>query len=266
MMTAIWNHCLGFMATILLRIDAAAEPVLKNDGLLIVIALTALILGPLLTFANLKLRARASEELLDSLEHSHGYYGILSRLFYYPVVFSTSLLCALSGQGSNAGIFQGMASSDVRATLSNFPEWNDTCKYFLIFLFLYAALKIFFSVLKLRFFRLLRFCLHTINCVTLGFLAANVYMASVDASRGNFLMTLVSLAVGLCMYSVFIVIFIGMAAPLVLIVMPLIAPFIGPLALLCGLSPCFVPVKYDNDLDLLGHFMLVHAWADLFSA
>ena len=93
MMTAIWNHCLGFMATILLRIDAAAEPVLKNDGLLILIALAALILGPLLTFANLKLRARASEDLLDSLEHSHGYYGILSRLFYYPVAFSTSLLC-----------------------------------------------------------------------------------------------------------------------------------------------------------------------------
>ena len=133
MMTAIWNHYLGFMATILLRIDAAAEPVLKNDGLLIVIALAALILGPLLTFANLKLRARASEDLLDSLEHSHGYYGILSRLFYYPVAFSTSLLCALSGQGSNAGIFQGMVNSNVRTTLSNFPEWNDTCRYFLYF-------------------------------------------------------------------------------------------------------------------------------------
>ena len=266
MMTAVWNDCLGFMAKILIWFEAAAEPILKNDGLLIVIALAALILGPLLTFANLTLRGRTSEELLDSLEHSHGYYGILSRLFYYPVAFSTSLLCALSGQGSNAGIFQGMVNSNVRTTLSNFPEWNDTCRYFFVFLFIYMVLKIFFSVLKLRFFRLLRFCLHTINCVTLGFLAANVYMASVDASRGNFLMTLVSLAIGLCMYSVFVVIFIGMAAPLVLIVMPLIAPFIGPLALLCGLSPCFVPVKYDNDLDLLGHFMLVHAWADLFSA
>ena len=77
-------------------------------------------------------------------------------------------------------------------------------------------------------------------------------------------MTLVSLAVGLRMYSVFVVIFIGMAAPLVLIVMPLIAPFIGPLALLCGLSPCFVPVKYATDLAMLGHLMLVHAWPDLF--
>ena len=265
-MTAIWNHCLGFMAKILIWFEAAAEPILKNDGLLIAIASASFILAPLLTFANWKWRKRVSEELMDSLEHSCGYYGILSRLFYYPVVFATSLLCALSGQGGNTGMFQGMVNSDVRTTLSNFPEWNDTCRYFFVFLFIYMVLKIFFTVLKLRFFRLLRFCLHTINCVTLGFLAANVYMASVDASRGNFLMTLVSLAVGFCLYSVYVMVFIGMVAPLVLIVMPLIAPFIGPLAILCGLAPSFIPAEHDNALDILGHFMLVNAWAELFSA
>lgn len=265
-MSAIWNHCLNFMAKILIWLEAAAEPILKNDGLLIMIAFASFILAPLLTVANWKWRKRASEELMDSLEHSCGYYGILSRLFYYPVVFATSLLCALSGQGGNTGMFQGMVNSNVRTTFSNFLEWNDTCRYFFVFLFIYMVLKIFFSVLKLRFFRLLRFCLHTINCVTLGFLAANVYMVSVDASRGNFLMTLVSLAVGFCLYSVYVMVFIGMVAPLVLIVMPLIAPFIGPLAILCGLTPIFIPAEHDNELDILGHFMLINAWAELFSA
>ena len=87
-------------------------------------------------------------------------------------------------------------------------------------------------------------------------------MALMDASRGNFLMTLVSLAVGLCLYSVFIMIFIGMVAPLVLIA----APLFLPLTLLFGAAPLFMPVKYDNGLDVLGNFMLVNAWAELFSA
>ena len=261
-MTAVWNRCLSFLANILIWIEAAAQPLLKNDGLLMMIAAAALILGPLLTFANHKLRARAFDDAVDLPKNFCGYYGILSRLFYYPVVFSTSLLCALSGRGGNTGIFQGMVSSSTRTTLSNFLEWNDTCKYFFTFLFLYVVLKTLFCILKLRFFRLLRFYLHTINCITLGFLTANLYMALMDASRGNFLMTLVSLAVGLCLYSVFIMIFIGMVAPLVLIA----APLFLPLTLLFGAAPFFMPVKYDSDLDVLGHFMLVNAWAELFSA
>lgn len=261
-MIAVWNRCLGLLASILIRIDTMAQPIVQNDGLLIAVALISLILGPLLTFANHKLRERALEDAFDLPEHFCGYYGILSKLVYYPVVFATSLLCTLSGQGGSTGIFQGMVSSSARATLSNFPEWNDTCKYFFTFLFLYAVLRTIFCILKLRFFRLLRFWLHTVNCITLGFLAASLYMLLMDASRGNFLMRLAALAVGLCLYSVYVIILIGITTPLVLIAVPLLLP----LGFLFGMAPFFTPVKYDNDLDVLGHFMLINAWAETFSA
>lgn len=262
----MWEKCLNFVSEILIWIGGAAQPLLDNDGLIIMFAFVSLILGPLLSFANRKLRKQTFEDVFESLENSCGYYGIISKLFYYPVVFATSLLCTLSGQGGNTGIFQGMVSSTAKTTFTNFLEWDDTCKYFFTFLFLYVLLKTLFSLLKFRFFRLLRFYLHTINFITLGFLVASLYMVLVDASGGNILMTLVSLAVGLPLYSVFIMVFIGMLAPLVLIVLPFIIPFIGPLAILFGVAPAVMPVKHENGLDVLGHFALVNAWANLFSA
>ena len=52
------------MAKILIWFEAAAEPILKNDGLLIAIASASFILAPLLTIANWKWRKRVSEELM----------------------------------------------------------------------------------------------------------------------------------------------------------------------------------------------------------
>ncbi|MDY3281211.1 hypothetical protein [Dysosmobacter sp.] len=257
-MIAVWNRCQVLLAELLARADTAARPVLENDGLLIAIALVSLILGPLLTFAHVRLGRQAPEPP----ERFFGYYGILSRLFYYPVVFAVSLLCAVSGQGGNTGIFQGMVSAHTRATLSNFGEWNDTCRYLFTFLLLYAVLRTLFCLLKLRFFRLLRFWLHTVNCVTLGVLAAQLYLALTDASRGNFLMTLVQLAVGFCLYSVYVMVFMGITAPLVLIAVPLLAP----LGLLFRGVPLFLPLRCDNDLEELGGFLLFGAWAEAFSA
>lgn len=259
------NGLYSWVGGCLAQFGLLTEPLryrLENDGFLLVFgSLGMLIVGILLVAATKKLQKSAWDGFGEEVESTMGYYSVLGKLVYYPLVIETVFFCVISGQGPNTAIFQGVVDSKVHYTLYNFMEWSEAPKYFLCFAFLRFILKTAACIIKRRPLKLLRFYVHTIDATIIGMAVGHLFLFLAEFSNEGFIQTLLFLPVQLCMFIVYPITIGLFTAPLVLIAMPLLVPLMG---IIFG-TILFQPNRVESEADAIGFLVYSNAVLNMLS-
>ena len=265
----IFDKLFSMVGTCLAWFGAVTEPFRHwffNNGFVMFFgSVGLLILGILLVTATKKMRESAWSGVEEMFEHATGYYSILVKLFYYPLVFETVMFCMISGEGQNSGMFAGIVDMDVKFTWYNYSDWFDGPKYFGAVIVLYFLMKTIACILRKRPFRLLKFYVHTADFAILGAVVGFLYVCMCDIRTGSFILSVLTLPLEWCLFLVYPVTMGLFLAPLVLLVAPIVMPLFWMLKFFVGMSPLYTEYEIRNEADAVAYGGYIKNCLDLFS-
>lgn len=157
-----------------------------------------------------------------------GLYKVILYVMFYPCAFITGLFWAISGHGSNMAFFTGMLSGDMAHTFSNYLQWYEAPKYICAIVIVKLTMKAVGCIGRRDFKGFLRTAFLTLSVAMLGSLVGLFYINMQIASRGNFILTVLSLIPSLVVYLTYPYTALALIMPLILISMPVVLLIMQP--------------------------------------
>lgn len=255
----------AWVGEILFRFGLMIEPLMhklyKNGFLMFFSCLGMLILGVIVVVATKRLRESTLKGVEEEIKGITGYYSILAKLFYYPLIIEAVFFCVVSGQGINTGTFTGVVDANVHYTLFNYIEWSEAPKYFMCFAVLRFLLKTAACIIKRKPLKLFRFYVHTIDAVILGWIIGNLFLFLSELSREGFLLRILFIPVAFGFFVIYPLTMGLFLAPLVLLAWPL---FVLAGGLIWG-KILFSSNRIESEEDAIGFLAYSNAVLDMFS-
>lgn len=160
-----------------------------------------------------------------------GLYKVILYVMYYPCAFITGLFWAISGHGSDMAFFNGMLSGEMGHTFSNYLQWYEAPKYICAIVIVKLVMKAVGCIGRRDFKGLLQTAYLTLAVALLGSLVGTFYVNIQVASRGSFILTILSLIPSFAVYLTYPYTMLALIMPLILISMPVVLLILQPIAM-----------------------------------
>lgn len=222
---ALW--CVDKAALVLERIGMTVIPLWnrwnwEHDMLTILLMLLSIVLavvcaGLSLAHPNVKEMER-TEALLDKLGDWGAFYLMACKLFYFPMLVYVFLFMSPFSPGQTI-------TDPSQTFFFSFRELQEFTQLIIIFLLLRFAGVVVTDVVRLRFWKLIKFFLYTIACINLGIIGALLLRWINDLGNENLLLLPFVLVIDFFLMTVpQIYFYIALTMPLLVLVSPLLTP------------------------------------------